>query len=91
MSVAKSNTLRRLVRRVIRHVGPYEQTEGHGFKVEFLLGDEAWSASIHFHHTWRGRFYWQCWFLPWFPSPPNSVLDRSHPSTVTERLTKNNP
>ena len=22
---------------------------------------------------------------------PNSVLDRSHPSTVTERLTKNNP
>ena len=69
---AKSNTLRRLVRRVIRHVGPYEQTEGHGFKVEFILGDEAWSASIHFHHTWRGRFYWQCWFLPWFPSPPNA-------------------
>ncbi len=73
MSVAIGRTLARVVRRVIRHVGPYQQTEGHGLKIEFLLGDEAWAASIHLHHQWRGRFYWQCVFLPWFPSLPHNT------------------
>jgi len=79
-----ARTLARVVRRVIRHVGPYEQTEGHRFRIEFLLGDEAWSASIHLHYRWRGRFYWQCWFLPWFPSTPNAAgqTPAAHKETI---------
>ena len=41
---------------------------GPRFAVEWKPGDDWWAASLHLEFTWRGRHYWHCWFLPWWPT-----------------------
>ncbi len=57
---------------LVRHIS-HEMIEGPRLKVEFWAGDDWWAASVHLNFTWRGRHYWHCWFLPWWPTPNKEV------------------
>ena len=59
---------RRTVNALVRHIS-HEMIEGPRFKLAFLRGDDAWASSIDLDFTWRGRHYWHCWLLPWWPAP----------------------